>query len=82
MFQIILISYVPVSFYNVNLKYCDSACTLSLFSTGLQTRNVPVTFKSQREMFEKMEESFRICARCEKRPNQLPNPQNLKRCAR
>ncbi len=53
---------------------------LSFFSVSDSKANTPFTFRSPKEMFENMEDSFKICARCERLPSQVTG--SLKRCTR
>ncbi|XP_030626078.1 putative protein MSS51 homolog, mitochondrial [Chanos chanos] len=39
-----------------------------------------VGFRSHKEMFEKMEETFKFCSSCSKLPSHLPDPRALRRC--
>ncbi|XP_072535230.1 putative protein MSS51 homolog, mitochondrial [Salminus brasiliensis] len=39
-----------------------------------------VGFRSHKEMFQKLEETFQFCAGCSKLPTDLPDPKALKRC--
>ncbi|KAL0156170.1 hypothetical protein M9458_047416, partial [Cirrhinus mrigala] len=39
-----------------------------------------VGFRSHKEMFQNLEETFKFCACCSKLPSNLPDPKALKRC--
>ncbi|XP_021326082.1 putative protein MSS51 homolog, mitochondrial [Danio rerio] len=39
-----------------------------------------VGFRSHKEMFQKLEETFKFCARCSKLPSDFADPKALKRC--
>lgn len=56
--------------------------SLSLLSVAPRSKGNALAFHSQKEMFEKIEETFRVCATCDRKPAQLPDPKALKRCGK
>ncbi|XP_012692567.2 putative protein MSS51 homolog, mitochondrial [Clupea harengus] len=51
-------------------------------SVAPRSKGNALAFHSQKEMFEKIEETFRVCATCDRKPAQLPDPKALKRCGK
>ena len=41
-----------------------------------------ISFKNYKEMFQKMEETFKFCTSCRKLPHNLSGTDTLKRCVR
>ncbi|KAK3571726.1 hypothetical protein QTP86_017863 [Hemibagrus guttatus] len=60
---------------NLNMK------DFSEYRAALEGRG-KVGFRSHKEMFQKMEETFKFCACCSKLPRNLPDPSLLRRCAK
>ncbi|XP_047667660.1 putative protein MSS51 homolog, mitochondrial [Tachysurus fulvidraco] len=60
---------------NLNMK------DFSEYRAALEGR-AKVGFSSHKEMFQKMEETFKFCACCSKLPRDLPDRSELRRCAK
>ncbi|MCI4374890.1 hypothetical protein PGIGA_G00012110 [Pangasianodon gigas] len=60
---------------NLNMK------DYSEYRAALEGRG-KVGFRSHKEMFQKMEETFKFCSCCSKLPANLPDPSVLRRCAK
>ncbi|KAM3859337.1 putative protein MSS51 homolog, mitochondrial [Diretmus argenteus] len=52
------------------------------YRAAVEGKTRGVTFRNYKEMFEKMEETFKFCAGCNKLPAHLPEGQTLKRCVK
>ena len=50
--------------------------------TAVEGKNQNVTFRDHKEMFQRMEETFKFCTGCNKLPEHLAEGQTLKRCAK
>ncbi|XP_061088416.1 putative protein MSS51 homolog, mitochondrial [Conger conger] len=52
------------------------------YRAALQGKAKGLGFRSHKEMFQKMEDTFKFCAGCKKLPGHLSEGQTLKRCAK
>ncbi|XP_031417279.1 putative protein MSS51 homolog, mitochondrial isoform X2 [Clupea harengus] len=50
------------------------------YRDAVEGKTKGATFRTLKEMFEKMEDTFKFCAACNKLPSHLPDPKALKRC--
>ncbi|XP_063077935.1 putative protein MSS51 homolog, mitochondrial [Engraulis encrasicolus] len=50
------------------------------YRQAMEGKTKGVTFRSNREMFEQLEDTFKFCAACKKLPAHLADPKALKRC--
>ncbi|KAJ3607929.1 hypothetical protein NHX12_024980 [Muraenolepis orangiensis] len=52
------------------------------YRAAIEGKAKGVPFKDYKEMFRKMEETFKFCTGCSKLPQNLPGTETLKRCAK
>lgn len=55
---------------------------LILIRAAVEGKPKGISFRNYKEMFQKMEETFKFCAGCNKLPEHLPEDQTLKRCVK
>ncbi|XP_076007660.1 putative protein MSS51 homolog, mitochondrial [Genypterus blacodes] len=52
------------------------------YRAAVEGKSTGTSFRNYKEMFQKMEETFRFCTGCRKLPEHLPEGHNLKRCVK
>ncbi|XP_059893129.1 putative protein MSS51 homolog, mitochondrial [Gadus macrocephalus] len=52
------------------------------YREAVEGKSKIISFKNYKEMFQKMEETFKFCTRCSKLPHNLSGAETLKRCGK
>lgn len=55
---------------------------LILIRAAVEGKAKGISFRNYKEMFQKMEETFKFCTGCNKLPEHLAKGQTLKRCVK
>lgn len=57
-------------------------CLFEQHRAALEGKTKGISFRNYKEMFQKMEETFKFCTGCNKLPEHLSEGQTLKRCVK